>query len=286
MEAHNPYSLFPVINCGPDWLTCTSKRRGVSNDLEDWAMDHLQKEFAGSGRVLPAKCLGFSGHRGVGLFVGQRIGEVMVQLSGPRCAPLAIEAIRLASNVSRIDLQVTVWTEGEQPHLATWTYKQMLAQRHGSGRPGSFKLIVGHPDGETMTINKRISDSYGRLYDKTAEARLGAPRLLWRYEVEWKRREAQSLATRLARLQCSPTSVCKLVHAWYTKKGVEPCFTSDSTRNAFEPLTVELDRDILTWFRSSVRISIQRAINKHGRDAVLDALGLSNVLQRGPTNGH
>lgn len=284
MEAQAAYSHFPILNCGVDWLTCTSKTRGVSNALEDWGIEQLHKENAGDGRVSPAKRLGYVGLSTSGLFVGRRPDSVLLQLSGPRCAPLATQAIRLSSNVSRIDLQVTVWTEGEQCHLARWTRDQLLRQQREGRRRLNFALIEGHPDGETLSLGKRISDAYARLYDKTAEARLGPPRLLWRYEVELKRSRAQQVARGLAEEQCNPQRVCKLVHAWYTMKGVEPSFTTSSCRNAFDPIQIGADRDVLTWFAKSLSITIKTAIAKHGLPAVLSALGLSNLLQGSAAN--
>lgn len=285
MVAQSPYSVFPILNCGPDWLTCTSKRRGVSNELEDWAMDQLHKAKAGDGQVSPAIRLGYSGLSTSGLFVGRRPADVCVQLTGPSCAPLATQAIKLASNVSRIDLQVTVWTEGEQPHLAAWTYKQLIARDQGVGRPRRLTLISGHPDGETLNIGKRSSDAYLRLYDKTAEASLGVPRLLWRYEVELKRKRARQVALQLAEQECRPQSVCTLVHVAYTKRGVEPSFSTSGNRNAFETPRANVTRDLLTWYRNSLSITIKTSIAKYGEPAVLDALGLSRLLQRGPNNG-
>lgn len=283
MEAQAPYSVFPILNCGPDWLTVTSKRRGVSNDLQDWAYAHLEKQNATDGQVSVAKRLGYVGHSTLGLFAGCNNTHVMVQLSGPRCAPLAPQAIRFSSNVSRLDLQVTVWTEGEQPHLGAWTYKAMVSAQPVCGRPRRLGLIVGHPDGETMTVGRRVSDSYGRLYDKTAEANLGAPRLLWRYEVEWKRKEARRVAMLLEEGQFRPTHACKLVHAWYTKRGVQPSFSPPDADNASQHAIAGPTRDVLAWFRSSVSVTIRRAMNDHGREVVLDALGLSNQIGGGPS---
>lgn len=249
-------------------------------------MDQLHKRNAGDGQVSPAFRLGYSGLSTAGLFVGRRSSDILVQLSGPSCAPLATQAIKLSSNVSRLDLQVTVWTEGEQPHLAAWTYKQLRARDQGVGRPTRLTLISGHPDGETLNIGKRSSDAYLRLYDKTAEASLGVPRLLWRYEVEWKRKRARQVAMRLAEQECRPQSVCTLVHVAYTKKGVEPSFSTSGNRNAFEEPQANPTRDVLTWYRKCLSITIKTSIAKYGEPAVLDALGLSRLLQRGPTNAN
>lgn len=285
MEAHAPYSLFPIVNCGPDWLTVTSERTGVSNALEDWGNSLLHKEKASAGQVTLARSLGYVGHRAAGLFVGSRPRSVMVQLSGPRCTPLAPEAIALCSNVSRLDLQVTVWTEGEQPHLGAWTYKLMVAQPSRVGHPSRLALTVGHPDGETLNVGRRVSASYGRLYDKTAEAGWGVPRLLWRYEVELKGKAAKQQALRLADKGWRPTHVCRLVHDWYTMKGVRPSFSLPSNEHASQLEFAGENRDVLAWYRDSLSKSIARSCARFGSAAVIEALGLSKLIDGGKSNG-
>jgi len=246
-------------------------------------MNELYKEKACDGQISQARRLGYAGWKASGLYVGERPQEVMVQLSGPRCSPLAMEAITLASNVSRLDLQVTVWTEGEQPALAEWTYKKLKERACVSGGRRTFSLIVNHPAGATLNVGRRISDSYGRLYDKTAELGSEVPRLLWRYEVEWKRKEARRQATRLLEQRCSPTHVCKLIHAWYTKKGVRPSFTVTSDCLSDSPIIAAPTKDVLSWFRASVSKTIAKAINQHGRQTVLSALGLLDLTEGGYT---
>lgn len=276
MQAHAPYAEFPVVNCGVDWLTCTSKRRGVSNELEDFGMRELHKAKAANGQILAASRLGFRGHSAGHIFLGQRPGDVMVQLSGAPCTPLTQEAITLSTNVSRIDLQVTIWTEGEACDLATWTRDAMVRQRNGNVSGGSISLISTYPSGDTLSINRRCSDRYGRLYDKTAEADLGPPRLVWRYEVESKGRAARSLANTLGKHGVHPHHVSKLVHAWYTEKGVRPAFSSVSHHLTAELACEAPRRDVLTWFRDSLSKTVAKAIRQHGREVVLEALGLSD----------
>lgn len=275
MEAHPPYALFPVINCGVDWLTVTSKRRGVSNALEDFGMAQLAKEKATDGQISVAKRMGYVGLTSSCLFVGNRPTDVMMQVSGPSCTPLAREAIMLSTNVSRIDLQVTIWTEGEACDLAKWTRDVLLARRQGRVNEGGFSLISSYPNGDTLSINRRCSERFGRLYDKTAEASLGPPRLVWRYEVELKGKAARAQAGRLAQCGVHPQYVSKLVHAWYTEKGVQPAFSALSCEREPQPTVEPPTRDVLTWFRESLSKTVAKAIRKHGRGVVLEALGLS-----------
>lgn len=285
MVPHPPYSIFPIVNCGVDWLTVTSNYRGAGNPLEMWGSALLEQEKATAGQVTVAKRLGYAGLSASGLFLGRRPDGVMMQLSGPRCSPLATQAINLSTSVSRIDLQVTIWTEGEQPHLARWTRDRMLELPRAVGRQSRFVLTEGFPDGETLNVGRRASAFYARLYDKTAEVGSAVPRLLWRYEVELKQSIARQLAVQIAAQQCCPKHVCTLVHAYYTKKGVRPSFTPPSNEHAFQLDIAGASRDVLTWYRESLSKSIQTSILRFGQPAVLEALGLSKLIERGNDNG-
>lgn len=268
------YAVFPIINSGVDWLTCTEKCKGVSSRLWDLGIQVLNEERAGSGQILPARRLGFVGHKTKGVFLGQRPGDVMLQLSGPRCTPLAQEAIMRSTNVSRIDLQVTIWTEGEQVDLAGWSYKKLLSLPRNGPQVGGLTLITSWPCGDTLGINRRASDRYGRLYDKAAESGLGERRLLWRYELELKGKEARRQAARLGEYGVHPSHVNKLVHDFYTEKGLLPAFPKATLQHAFGPSIDAPTRDVLTWFRVSLSKTVSKAIDKHGREVVLEALGL------------
>lgn len=278
MLASPAYAEFPVINSGVDWLTVTSKRRGVSNELEDFGNELLRKEKANRGEIRLASRLGYRGLRSDTVFLGSRPGDCMLQVSGPACTPLTAEAITLATNVSRIDLQVTIWTEGEAVNLAKWTYERLCGLGLRGPQQSSMQLISGWPSGDTVSINSRASEWFGRLYDKTAEANLGQPRLVWRYEVEVKGRAARSLASQLRQHGVSPTHVSKIVHAWYTKKGVLPAFASPKYEYASQPPIEGPTRDVLTWMRESLSKTVSKAIAKHGQRAVLEALGLAHLL--------
>lgn len=285
MDPHTPYALFPVFNCGVDWLTCTSNEGGTSNRLEDWAYSILKTRNAAGGQARAAFRLGFKGHLIDSMFCGRRDQEVMVQISGPSCTPLATEAIMRSTNVSRIDYQVTVWTEGEQAHLGRWTYNNLCAGTGGIGRPKKLALITGHPDGETLMIGSRSSAAYGRLYDKGSESKLGLPRVLWRYEVEWKGKRAKLEARQLAANGSSPSLVTCRVHSYYTACGVEPAFAPDEYTGALERPIAGPDTSTLAWFRSSVSVTVKRCFSEYGERSTLEALGLGNYHRRDPTNG-
>jgi len=180
--------------------------------------------------------------------------------------------------VAEMYFETSTTSVDEAPRLAVWTYNLMARDRsQGVGR-GTLRLTKGYPHGETLNVGARSSEAFGRLYDKSAEAKLGAPRLLLRYEVEWKGRRARYLATEFARCGLHPTGVSMLVHDFYTKRGVRPAFDEVTHENAFQPFIACPTRSVIDWMRQSLSVTIAKAIKHHGRQAVMEALGLSQPL--------
>jgi len=284
--AHPAYDTYPVFCTGIDWLTCTNNYKGIGNPLERWAEGEITKRLASGGAAQPARRLGYEGQSVSGLFIGRNAQGACCQLSGPLCTPLTENAIRNSTGVSRIDVQVTIWTQGEDPHLARWTYQRMLEGCGGDRRRRGFGLILTEPKGETLTVNRRVSEQYGRLYDKAAEANLGSPRSVWRYEVELKGKRAQWLARELIAGGCNPPTLSSIVHAFYTRTGVQPAFAMQTPQDALEPYIAPRTSNVLDWYRSSVSKSIKRSVSQFGWGPTLEALDLQEFVREGHADGN
>src|ERR1044072_3303546 len=227
VQPQTTLSPFPVVGAGPDYITVTGKNGSPSLDLEFLSDREFSRAKEKGAKPLPASLLGYDGYKLEHYFFGRRTDDVMVRCSGPETLYLAKELIQAASNVSRLDLQVTIWTNGEQPHLGVHGYKHLTMYRRAYGRPGNLTLVQNHPQGETLNVNKRSSDSYGRLYDKATESQAGPARTIWRYEVEFKRRVALTRALDYASAPDGAAFTKLAVHSWFRGKGVDPAFMTD-----------------------------------------------------------
>lgn len=275
-----------VISTGPDWLTCTAADGGSKRALRD-CWDEVESMNKDASRVSNiASRFGFDGQQCSGAFTGVLGERRILILSGHHSAPLTAKAITAAESISRFDLQVTTWCNGEYPHVGLEIYRALRAARSASGRTGSVTIIQGYPSGESCYINKRSSDSYGRIYDKAAESNLGRPRSVWRYEVEFKKGRSEKIARQWA---CSKKAVAfgaSCVHSWMVSKGVpKPCLP------VIEAISCELtlankDRDVLTWFEETIRPCIRKAVKQFGTALVIEALGLPDELKQEITENH
>lgn len=270
---------YPIVSCGLDWLTCTAKNTDSALAFERVADAELDRQRDTGLALLPTMRLGFNGYKAEHFFFGRREHDLMIQASGPGTNDMAIAAVPFASNVSRLDLQVTIWTEGEALDLARDGWQHLRSLPNGPGRPRSFSLIIGHPSGQTLYVNSRASDNFGRLYDKGVESKLGPAGLVWRYEVELKRDLARHAALEFVRGQQPQAFVSNQVHQWMTLRGVRPRFSPVGSSSYRGAILQDRNRDILFWFKQSVSKSIQKAIKTHGLTNVIESLGLQDQVQ-------
>jgi hypothetical protein len=276
--AVQPYRHTPIF-CGIDYITATEKHGAFEGRFERIADSYLQQKRDAGGDVRQASRLGYRGHQTEHFFFGRRPEDDVLIVSGREASPLAKSIIDAASNVSRLDLNVTVWTHGEQCNLAVENYRRLCASRRAAHRQGRISLTTSKPDGDTLYVNKRTTDHFGRLYDKAAEASIAPPGTVWSYEIEVKRRCAMACATAASASGSIPSYTRDYVHQWWTAKGINPTFTtSDFPLNERHHIE-EPTRDVLTWFEKSVSITVAKAINRHGLARTLSALGLDRLVQ-------
>lgn len=278
MESRQP-AEFSIVDAGVDWFTCTAKASESALQMDVRASEELQRQYQSGVKLVPQTRQGFAGSAGNHFFFGRREHDVMVQSGGPLSDELLPVMVPLASNVSRLDVQVTLFTEGEVANLARDTWSHLKSIPNGNGRPRSFSLIVGHPVGQTLYVNSRSSDNFGRIYDKGVQADLGPAGLLWRYEVELKRKVALHRARESALLNQRQDYAISLVHQWMTDRGVQPPWENQSGLTCKRMVLESADSSVLSWFDETLSKTVATAIKLHGLKAVLASLHLQNLVQ-------
>lgn len=279
MEAtQTPYS-HTCIDAGVDWITATCKlgssTRGEFEQLGDAI---IEGEREAGVEIRPASLRDYRGLRAAGAFVGRRRDDTLITLSGAHAPPHWASIARLASNVSRLDIQATVWTHGEQPALSRWYYQRAVRSPPKRGRPRSYSLVRTHPAGDTLYVGKRQSDYYGRCYDYATAHKKGPPRTLWRFEIELKRQVASAYSRTLLTSNDVRGSSEQLVHSWYVSRGLLPSWCLQEPRQSVGVLIERPESDLLAWMERSLSKTVATAIKRHGLSRVLDALQLSGIV--------
>lgn len=268
-----------ILSSGPDWLTCTAPKGRGSALLRDIFEEKASEDENSRLGQQAATRFGYQGLRAKGSFFGTRAEDACLVLSGPGIAPLARKAITGAANVSRFDLQITTWCGGSQPHIGLDAYRAVRAERVQSGRTGGVSLVVAHPVGECCYLNRRISDCFGRIYDKATEAKLGTARTVWRYEVEYKRKIAYQVAKAWAAAESAPLWTTSRVLKFFAGKGVpRSCLPSANQAVSCEVQALSEDRQTLRWLERTIRVTLRRQVEAHGLPRIIEALGLSHLV--------
>lgn len=273
-----PYS-HSLIDAGIDWITATQLPGDGGRAFRTLSDQLVQEQFDAGREVRSASLRDYSGWRGEHLFVGMRKQDAIIVASQNVAARHWQAVSQAARNVSRLDVQASVWTHGEQPELARAAYLKLKRSPARRGRPRSFTLIKSHPHGETLNVGKRSSDAYGRVYDWSSAHKQDIPQTIWRYEVEYKRQVAASHSAAL-RSADDPRGACAgLVHQWFSSRGVQPSWQIPTSRLSNGVALEEPTRDALAWFETCLSKTIAKAIRRHGLERVLIALGLNDVVQ-------
>lgn len=264
------------LSAGIDWLTCSKKEVHPGDPFDDLAHGLLHQSLQEGESVRLGTWLGYAGLRTASAFYGWLGRRGVCWLSGPHSPAPTCQLIQASDNVSRLDLQLTV--ESAPPDKALGRINYRLASTY-DGRPGVRPIVTEIHDtrnGHTTTIGSRISDQYGRNYDKGIEARIAPAGSIWRYEVEYKRALAKKLAEEIALQDKVADVAARTVWLWWTSRGVRP--TPREPRGCLidTRIPARIGPDYLGWFESKLSRSVRRAVDSHGLHPVLRALGLLN----------
>jgi len=278
---------YSVLASGIDWLTCTAKNGSAAFELERVAMSAVADQRENGVEPMAQTWQGFAGWRLEGMFYGHRDHDFLLCLSGGPSNTYGLEAIAASTNVSRIDFAVTFASNGEQLDLAHDAFQHYRTGLKYNGRPRAYDLMLNSSGGSTFYLNKRIGDHFGRIYDKGIESKLAPAGILWRYEVEFKRRVAKLQSAKLPPQEQLSVYISDLVRSWWTERDVRAPWGVVHPEACFNIVTAGRSTDVLTWYSKSLSVSIARSVKQFGLEVVLEALGLQTLAQpiRGEKNG-
>jgi hypothetical protein len=297
-------SLDTIVDSGIDYITAVYKGPRSDSDLASFG-----RFIVGEQRQLGEKesNFHFSGYRGLSCgsaSFGVRWDSQIVRLSSSCAKEHWNQAYNLASNVTRLDLQITVLPpEGPQARLAKH-HREMLRGKRGRGRARKFKFWYGPNGPESAIFNSRKSDIFNRAYDKGLESGYEEFAGTLRYESELKRSVAKSCALELDQTGDERLVIASKVgiflaksekaFAKYFSQGL-PLEGSAKALQVRKPITCPVvsqqefaelssvykgairNRRFAAFLRMSVQPGVYRLLDHVGSEAVLESLGLCIV---------
>lgn len=263
------------ISSGIDWLTCSVPRSIDDAQLFAASGKLLSEEEARGNRRKEWKRGDLRGHICGSVVQAVSPTHVVVSVSGGRSHEAAPVLLPLSTHVSRLDLEVTASTVGNEPYaLADVAYEASEQRTHG-GRPLSRTIFHSKTGGHTCYLGRRSSDLFGRVYDKGVEQEVAQPGTMWRWEIELKRDLAQLTARELALVGFTSAAAAELVFGQMTAWGVPHPIGPENA-----PLRKGQDQErntvsrTLAWLERGVRPSIRYLVDAGHLEDVLRALGL------------
>ena len=153
-----------VLDCGVDYITATATRKPFIKDLYDVGYALLDSEALAGNSVRAWRGLGYAGKSSGSVSVG--IGEqgAIVRLSSGVARDNWSEPFLCSTNISRLDVQVTVRSGVEASEVLRKHWKSIGRHRSKMARPVKAKMITTHLGAETIMLGSRASDRYGRIY--------------------------------------------------------------------------------------------------------------------------
>lgn len=272
------YSPYELLDSGFDWITATTNGQVGIAAFRHLAEPIFEEETATGGIVTDSRLMGYEGRRCSGLYLGHRASDTLIITSGPRCTALAREIITNATNVSRVDVQSTVFCNGEEPHVGLDVYAHVLAERKSGHGTGEVTIRNTWPRGETCYLNSRRSDSYFRIYDKATEAKLGPERTVWRYEGEYKRKPAFQIAASALEADLKPEWFNAFLVGSLHSKGVPWRCLPAPTAISWKMAQTSRRGNTRAWLQTTVASCVRKQLRDVGLSLTLADLGLAGLV--------
>lgn len=259
-----------------DWLTMTVKNRTMRDAAKTEADKSLDEAMRAGDRVQIWNSFGFAGWDCGGLRWGRREKEDLIQLRSKTCATKWQDYAKFASNISRLDLAVTVKFAHHPIDVARSAFETIETVALDLPIMRNYSIITSLLGGDTLYVGKRSSNQYGRVYDKSQEERGDEFGNCWRWEVEVKKPLSQVVAERLSQAENKRSYISAWVKGWFEDRMVECPWIAEVAYNAIEILRAPTsDERSLNWLRSQVVPTVDRLVT---RGRIVDLRQIFKVL--------
>ena len=260
---------------GVDYLTVTASVTGHCVQMATIAsgLFRFQRDCGFESR--PWSMLGFKGFQCGGIQIGRDDKRALVRLSGDLAREAWRRLYEVSDTTSRVDIQCTSRTDGLAERRIARAFAEATRYASRKKNKPNVKRIWNNKTGTTVYLGSRLSNAYGRIYNKGLESGLVQLDQAVRAEVEYHNKAASFVAHEMF-VAPSPLDVIPgYVSRFFADRGVK------SLGLEAEPLTFCLPRKTtdhdrrLRWLREQVQPSVRLLINDGRVQDVLDALGLA-----------
>jgi len=268
-----------LIDVGVDYFTSTCSDQKRAGIVHDKAAILIMQEHAAGNEKKVWKSYGYEGFHCGGVDVGSRHDGTIVRLSGPTAYLHWQKFFKLASNVSRLDLQATLrWSE-PSPRMIAKHFRASM-RLHKLGKVKRTITMLRSSDGSaTIYYGKRESERFGRIYQKDVESKLDHYSNALRYEIELKGDLAHRTAASIHNRSSLKDMCYSQVRTYYGDAGVRmPLFSDRQFALTCASRTLTDNESRRRWLISSVKPAVKQLLANGDLSIVLESLGLSEYV--------
>lgn len=274
------------LEAGIDYITATTTAKRGEASLDAFGAHLVDAEIAAGSQGRTYRAEGYFGRHAGSAAYGRRPDGALVRLSGALAGEHWAQVVQLASNVSRLDLQVTILpTEGATQRLArhvseanAWWLKHPT--RH---KPKVHSSPLGP---ETLNLGSRKSDRCARIYDKGLQSKDPFYSGSLRYEAELHNKLAFHMAQQVDAVEFQAAYIAEYVYSFVSvcnlqvprREGVYQLINERPAGRPRDRSIVLRDLQRAHWLTNCVRPSVEGMIARGGLETVLVALGLDQLV--------
>lgn len=262
-----------VVDADVDWITCTAATKDAQEQLWNVGQHVLHRNELEGEHATRWHANGYEGWTNGSVSLGARPDGCILRISGEQARYEWRECFRAAENVSRLDLAVDCELDCPVTSVSRDIYRNVRHVRPPNGRPPTRRLIVSGDGGSTAYIGSRVSEQFGRVYDKGIESKSAAAGKWWRFEVEYKGSQAFAHSQRLTSTDDHRVLCCATVASWFRARANYSYSSASVTLSILRSKERTTDERKLSWLASAVRPTAQYLVERYGVDRVLAALG-------------
>lgn len=255
-----------IVSADIDWLTLTFKPDSPCvGDLQEYSMAVLLKHQFRGHTLKPNAAQGYHGNSSPNFHFGGRADGYMLRVSSDAAAE-EFDSLRRFfkyGRCTRIDTKVDSIRSGSDGQFANRLRSQVLesATKKGKSRVPKLGIVEGFRIGNSLTLLSRNGSSFGRIYDKSAEARGRIIPNVTRAEVEWKAQKAGEVLAGLSKSKDRRASIERLNASFFASHGI-----NEKWQKGIERVTLPTsytptdDERSLDYLKKQVKPMIDRLI--------------------------
>ena len=272
-----------IIEAGIDWLTCTCTEPAQRRDMQALAATLLHDEREQGNNIEPWNCLGFVGLHAGGIGFGDIDEMSLMRLSGPTAYRHWRSACQLATNVSRLDVQVTVRSAIEPQERVMQHHAQAIDHVAKLKRKPAVDLRLSNVRPPTLYLNQRQSTRFGRVYDKGGESKLDHYLGCVRYECQFNGKSGLYASRFVAAETSEHTAAEQMITGFFSERGLDLGWARVEPHSLVNPRRRSDASRRLAWLRNQVAPCVKDLIERNMLSETFEALGLSVYTGLNPT---